>query len=260
MNKFNFAYTTDLLIFSVDSRTNSNCRELPKKYFSILLVKRDKEPFVDSWCLPGGYVLENEASFESAKRILKKETNLEDVYTEQLYTFDEIDRDPRGRVISTTYMALIDKSKLKETLNKNAKWFDIEIEEKDNYIDINLTCDKEKEYIKLKKELIDTTTNEYKYTLLEKSSIGFDHYKIINFGINSLRKKVNDTDIVFNLMPEQFTIGELKQVYEIILGKKIVNSAFRRIINSKVISTKKIIKTGGHRPSELYRYKKSNIN
>ena len=255
MDKFNFAYATDLLIFSVDSRTTNNVRELPKKYFSVLLVKREKEPFINNWCLPGGFVLDNENSKDAVKRVLKKETNLEKVYTEQLCIFDDVDRDPRGRVISATYMALIDKSKLKEQLNKNAKLFDIEIEEKDNIIDINLFSDIEKEYIKLKKELIDKTTNEYKYTLLEKSNIAFDHDKIINYGINNLRKKVNDTDIIFNLMPEEFTIGELKQVYELILGKKLINSAFRRTINSKVIPTKEIVKTGGHRPSVLYKYK-----
>lgn len=255
MDKLNFAYAADLLIFSVDSRTTNNVRELPKKYFSILLVKRNKEPFINNWCLPGGFVSKEENSKEAAKRILKKETNLENVYIEQLYTFDEIDRDPRERVISTTYMALIDKSKLKSSLNENAKWFDIEITEKDNIIDINLISDSEREYIKLKKELIDITTNEYQYSLLEKSNIAFDHYLIINFGINNLRKKVNDTDIIFNLMPKEFTIGELKQVYELILGKKLINSAFRRTINSKVIPTQEIIKTGGHRPSGLYKYK-----
>lgn len=255
MNKFNFAYTTDLLIFSVDSRTNSNCRELPKKYFSILLVKREKEPFINSWCLPGGYVLENETSSESTKRILKKETNLTDVYTTQLHTFDSVDRDPRGRVVTTAYMAIIDKSKLKNTLNKNAKWFDIEFEEKDNYININLSSEEEKEYIKIKKELKDFTTKEYEYSIIEQSNFAFDHSIILNYGINELRNKVDNTDIVFNLMPDEFTIGELKQVYEIILGKKIVNSAFRRTINSKVISTDKSVKTGGHRPSYLYKYK-----
>ena len=74
----------------------------------------------------------------------------------------------------------------------------------------------------------------------------------------NLRKKVKNTDIVFNLMPEYFTIGELKQVYETILKKKIVNSAFRRTMKSKFIVTDKTVKTGGHRPSYLCKYNPNN--
>ena len=71
----------------------------------------------------------------------------------------------------------------------------------------------------------------------------------------TLRDKVNNTDIVFNLMPKYFTIGELKQVYELLLGKKLINSAFRRVIANRILVTDKIIKTGGHRPSKLCKYK-----
>ena len=74
--------------------------------------------------------------------------------------------------------------------------------------------------------------------------------------IINLRDRANNTDIIFNLMPEEFTIGELKQVYEIILGKKLINSAFRRVIAKKIESAPGQIKTGGHRPSNLFRYKK----
>ena len=77
-------YTSDLLIFGIDSRVSSNVRSLPKKYFSILLVKRNKEPFINKWCLPGGYVGIEETSKEAALRILEKETSLKDVYMQQV--------------------------------------------------------------------------------------------------------------------------------------------------------------------------------
>ena len=127
-----FKYTTDILIYSIDSRKNDNTRELPKKYFSILLVKRDKEPFKDMWCLPGGFVNNDETSYDAAKRVLKKETNISDAYIEQLCVSDKVDRDPRGRVVSTSYIALVDKSKIKDKLSNNTKWFDIEINEDKN--------------------------------------------------------------------------------------------------------------------------------
>ena len=156
--KLNFGYSTDILIFSIDSRDNTNCRELPKKYFSILLVKREKDPYKNSWCLPGGFVEENETSYEAAKRVLKKETNLTDVYIEQLCTFDTPNRDPRGSIVSTPYMALIDKSKINQELSNNSKWFDIKIEEKDNEIKIKLE-NQDVIKINLTKELINKEAN-----------------------------------------------------------------------------------------------------
>ena len=132
----NIKYATDILIFSIDSRENPNCRELPNKYFSILLVKRNKEPFKDMWCLPGGYIKEDETSQQAAQRVLEKETNLRNTYLEQLYVFDDINRDPRQRTISTTYMALIDKNKIKDNLSEDSKWFDIEINENNKWSSI----------------------------------------------------------------------------------------------------------------------------
>ena len=127
--------TTDIVILSVSDEENSNYRKKSTKKMSILLVKRKDYPYKDKWCLPGGYLEpQTETLEECAKRILKKETNLSDIYLEQLYTFDRIDRDPRMRIVSTAYVALIDKKKLKQKV-ENAKWFDIlNIEEKNNIV------------------------------------------------------------------------------------------------------------------------------
>lgn len=253
---FHFAYASDLLIFGIDSRKNDNCRMLPNKFMSILLVKRTKEPFKDKWCLPGGFVGLEETSKEAAVRILKKETNLSNVYIQQINTFDDVNRDPRGRIISTSYIALVDISKLKDNLDENACWFDIElIENKINNI-IKLRNNEEEMTLTIDKKLNSITTNEYNYTLKDNGNLGFDHGLLINTGINELINKVNNTDIIFNLMPKEFTIGELKQVYELILGKKLINSAFRRVIKDKVISTDKSVKRGGFRPSMLFKYNK----
>ena len=113
---FNFAYTSDLLIFGINSQAENNIRFLSKKYLSILLVKRTKEPFKDKWCLPGGFILNDETSKEATERILKKETGLNKVYLEQVKVHDELNRDPRGRVISLSYMALIDRTLIKDGL------------------------------------------------------------------------------------------------------------------------------------------------
>ena len=246
-------YTSDLLIFGIDSRVSGNVRSLPKKYFSILLVKRNKEPFNNKWCLPGGYVNNNETSKEAALRILGKETSLKDVYIQQVGVYDSVNRDPRGRTISSSYMALIDRTILKQEISKDAAWFDIEVVEKEDIVSIKLINEETISY-DVKKITIDKKTNEYEYKVINKSELAFDHDEIIVKGIMDLRYKVNSTDIVFNLMPEEFTIGELKQVYSLLLGRELVNSAFRRVIAPKIIETGKMISTGGHRPSMLCKY------
>ena len=249
--------TTDILVLSVSSNDNANYRKTDDKKMSVLLVKRDNYPFKDMWCLPGGFVGYNEDLDEAPKRILKSETNLDNLYLEQLYTFGEVKRDPRMRVISTSYMSLIDKNRLMEHINKNASWFDIVLyEEKDNVVTIILDNGIETISFSIKKELREKTTDRYSFNIIKNTNIAFDHPLVILAGLERLKNKLEYTDIVFNMMPEYFTLGELQKVYEVILGKKLLDPAFRRIIKNKVIKTDKI-KTGeGHRPSYLFKYRK----
>ena len=213
---------------------------------------------MNKWCLPGGFVNSDETSKEASIRILKKETSLSNVYMQQVGVYDSVNRDPRGRVISSSYMALIDRTILKEELDSNAAWFDIEVVEKDNTINVRLINNCEEINYDVKKITIDKKTKEYDYEIVNKSDLAFDHDEIIIKGIMDLRHKVDSTDIVFNLMPEEFTIGQLKQVYSLLLGKELVNSAFRRVIAPKIIETGKMIRTGGHRPSMLCKYNEEN--
>ena len=250
-----FAFSTDLLIFSVSKGEAKTCRNLSDKYFSILLVKRTKEPDKGKWCLPGGFVKTNETIDMAADRVLAKETNLHNIYKEQLYTFGELDRDPRTRVISTAYMALIDREIITDELSEDASWFNIHLEEEKNEIKVILENENETLSFVIEKILEDKTTNKCKYKILENKKLAFDHPSIIMTGIERMKNKVKDTDIIFNMMPEYFTLGELQQIYEVILDKKLLDPAFRRIIADKVEKTDKTVKTGGHRPSIMYRYK-----
>lgn len=251
--------TTDILLVSVSNKDSENYRKTSKKMISILLVKRNDFPFKDKWCLPGGFLNpKNETLDECAKRVLKGETNLSDIYLEQLYTFDDINRDPRTRVISTAYVALVDKNKLTNELNKNADWFDItEFKEIDNLVNITLNNANETISFSIKKNVIQKTTNQYSLLILKNESIAFDHPKVILTGIERIRNKINYTDIVFNMMPKYFTLGELQDVYEIILGEKLLAPAFRRIIANKVEKTDKMLTGKGHRPSALFKYKEN---
>ena len=258
ISKFDqLSMTADILLISVSDHETSNYRKTNKKTMSILLVKRNEYPYKDKWCLPGGFLNpKNETLEECAMRVLKQETNLENIYLEQLYTFDDPKRDPRTRVVSTSYMALIDKNKLTQMINKNASWFDVVLlEDNEKEVTITLTNGVDTIHVNVKKELREKTTGRYTVTSLDNKDLAFDHDLVIVSGLERLRNKLSYTDIVFNMMPEYFTLGELQKVYEVILNKKLLDPAFRRIIANKVEKTDKM-KTGeGHRPSYLYRYR-----
>ena len=249
--------TADILLLSVSDQEQANYRKTSKKMMSILLVKRDDYPYKGKWCLPGGFLdPKTETLEECAKRVLKRETNLEDIYLEQLYTFDSLTRDPRMRVVSTSYVGLIDKNRLTQNV-ENASWFDIILmEEKDGVVEFNLNNGVESINFSVKKTLRDKTTDRYDFSALNDEMLAFDHACVILSGVERIRNKINYTDIVFNMMPEYFTLGELQQVYEVILNKKLLDPAFRRIIADKVEKSTKMRTGGGHRPSVLFKYKR----
>lgn len=249
--------TADILIVSVSDTPQNNYRKLTEKELSILLVKRNNYPFKDKWCLPGGFVKIDEDLEEAPSRILKNETNLEDIYLEQLYTFGKINRDPRMRIISTSYMALIDKLRLKTELMGNASWFQVNLLEDENEIQVTLDNGMERFSFTVEKHLKDKTTDRYEFIVKKNDYLAFDHPIVIVSGLKRLQNKLGYTDIVFNMMPRLFTLGELQQVYEVILGKKLLDPAFRRIIADKVQKTDKVKTGGGHRPSALFKYRKS---
>ena len=159
--------TADILLVSVSDQEQSNYRKTSKKMMSILLCKRDEYPYKGKWCLPGGFLdVKKDTLEECAKKVLKRETNLEDIYLEQLYTFDGIDRDPRLRVVSTSYVALVDKNQLTQKV-ENASWFDVTlIEEKDDLVEITLDNGEELITFKIKKTLKEKTTDRYQLHLI----------------------------------------------------------------------------------------------
>lgn len=248
--------TSDIIIFSVSSEKVDNYRKLSKKKFSVLLIKRDNYPDKDKYCLPGGFVRINETTEEAAIRVLKDETNLNDIYLEQLYTFSDVKRDPRMRIIATSYMALIDKSTLKEAIISNASWFNIDYLEDEKGLTLILDNNQERFTVRATKKLIEYTNDQYEYQINSDNHLAFDHALIILKAIERLKNKIEYSDIVFNMMPEYFTLKELQQVYEVILGKKLLDPAFRRIIAKKVEKTTKEKTGGGHRPSTFYTYKR----
>jgi ADP-ribose pyrophosphatase YjhB (NUDIX family) len=260
-----------MLIFTVKDKKEENYRKLSGKSMKLLLVKRADHPFIGQWALPGGFVSVDESIDEAANRELKSETNVEDIYMEQLYTWGDVKRDPRWRVVSCSYMALVDGSLFDIKAGDDADdagWFDVKFEvfeEKKTVLEKELVFEKSVKIILSSEE--DTLEAVVKITerrrgrstsvkreIVNSGGIAFDHAKIIEYAIERLRNKIEYTDIVFNLMPQRFTLSELQQVYEIILGRELLAAAFRRKISDKVIETNEFSKNAGHRPSKLYRF------
>ncbi|ETT51970.1 NUDIX domain-containing protein [Paenibacillus sp. FSL H7-0350] len=263
--------TVDMLIFTVMEQEQDNYRKLADKSLQLLLIQRGEHPFLGQWALPGGFVGISESVEEAARRELYSETNINNIYMEQLYTWGEVDRDPRMRVISCSYMALVDRKALDVQAGDDAAaaaWFDVsyhiletrrEVLEQDvrqeTLVEIILENEQEKlsGVVKLT-ETIQGHVRQVSREIVRSTGFSFDHLLMVQYAIERLRGKAEYTDIIFNLMPPLFTLSELQRVYEIILGKELLAAAFRRKIAERVIETDQSTRDAGHRPSKLYRY------
>lgn len=262
--------TNDVIIFTTDDKHEENSRKVPRKGMQILLIKRDNYPEIDKWAVPGGFVRMDESLEEGAIRKLKEETGIENVYLEQLYTFGEVNRDPRTRVISVGNMALISKDNISYSISDNIKesmWFWVDKVLIDCSEDGNHTVNKyelklksEDEKIDMHYEIIEKVEKsilrrkEVSYKIMDDNGgeLAFDHYKIINHSIDRLRNKIEYTPIALNLLPRLFTVKELQFVYEAIMGREILN--FRRKMDDMIIETDEKIEGKPFRPAKVFKF------
>ncbi len=265
---------TDIAIFSIlQEGENENFRKLPKKSLKLLLIKRASYPYKDCWALPGGFCRPDEDVYETAKRELLEETNIKNAYLQLTGIFGEIGRDPRGWIVSNTFLALMDGEQCKLRAGTDAweaRWFSVELEKTEKKNQSNEeSASIETEYtVKLCNHSSDITmcarVMEYKefknyhetirYEIMESDGLAFDHAKIILHTLLSLRKQVeNEATIVFDLMPETFTLTQLQNAFELILQEKLLTANFRRKIADYVVETEQIIEGAGHRPAKLFK-------
>lgn len=223
--------TTDIVIFTIDQNDDLN----------ILLIKRGCHPYKNCWAIPGGFLeVSKESLDDAASRELKEETNVDNVYLKQLYTFGDPNRDPRTTVISVAYMALVPK----ESLNVKAG---------DDASDAQL--------FKIKYDVNgiifynDTTT-------LAETDLAFDHNEIIRTAITRLRNRIDYEDDAFNLLKNRksFTISELKRIYDTIKNTTLDLPNFRKmflreyVASGKVVELDETIQSKG-KPTKLYSLK-----
>jgi len=188
---------------------------------TVLLLNRSEEPFLNGWTLPGAFLQMDERFSDACSRVLQTKLGMDSVYFEQLYSFDEPDRDPRGRVISVTYFALVNPRKFSIVAGKMA--------------------------------------NDVSWADVKKMPVlGFDHNTIFAIALERLRSKVLYYPVGFELLDELFTMTELHELYECILGISIDRRNFRR----KILDAEYIIDTGfkreglQNRHPSLYKFNK----
>ncbi len=199
----------DLLVFTIHEDA-----------LKILMVRRQYEPCKGMPALPGVFVEEDESLDQAAARGLREETGLEGIYFEQLYSWGEPGRDPRGRTVSVSYMALVPYEQIKGFSAGQRST-----------------------------EAILCPVAE----LLADGEAAFDHREMIRYGKWRLANKVEYTKVAFRLVGEEFTLPELQRVYEILLDKKLYKANFRKKIADLVQETERYTSGDAHRPSKFYR-------
>lgn len=257
--------TVDTLVFTVTEKENEDIRKLNKKELKVLLIKRKNYPFQGAWAFPGGFVKMSESLDEAAERMIREEANMNNIYFEQLYTYGDVLRDPRMRVLSVAYMALVPSENLRPQPGRDAEevqWFSISKEritdEKwllklvsdDNKAEITYEI-LEKETRRGKALVREVTVNENPLT---SEKLAFDHSKVLTDAVERLKNKVEYTPIAFNLVGEYFTRAEIQSIYEILLDKTLTRVELWRKIKDMVIETDKVSSEKGHRPSKYYKF------
>ncbi|MDE6386591.1 MAG: NUDIX hydrolase [Lachnospiraceae bacterium] len=272
----------DMAVFSVMGnraeetvRDTENYRKLPEKKLKILLIQRESYPYKERWALPGGFCLKGEEVCEAARRELFEETQVTDAYLQLAGVFGEEGRDPRGWIISHTFLALIDGEKYRVRGGSDAwdaRWFEVDLEkeksveeqEKDSVMKkttyrLRLTNRDKEEPIVLnavvrEERSIHNFQVKTDYYIEDEQGFAFDHAKLIVYALLKLRQQTEtDGRIVFDLMPEYFTLTELQNVSEIILGKELLTANFRRKMSDYVLETNRMITGAGHRPAKLFK-------
>lgn len=189
---------------------------LKEDQLHVVLLKREREPYKGRPALPGGYIHaeEDDDSLAAAKRVLREKTSLSSPYLEQLYTFANGTRDPRGWSASISYYALVNSDVL----------------------------------------LVQDTDHFLLYPVDELPELPFDHNRIVDIAVARLRNKSTYSALPCHLLPELFTLTELQQTYEKVLGHRLDKSAFRRKINElDFLESTEEIRKGVHRPAQLFR-------
>jgi len=202
------ALTVDCVVFGLDDEE-----------LKVMLIQRGLSPFEGKWALPGGFVRVTETLDEAARRELDEETGLSGIFLEQLYAFGAVDRDPRERVVSVAYYALVNLSDHKvhaATDATDAAWFGVH----------------------------------------DVPSLAFDHASILQAALDRLRTKLRNEPVGFELLPKKFTLSQLQHLYELVLERELDKRNFRKRVLAMdlLVETDEVQQDVAHRAARLYRF------
>ncbi|MBN2497754.1 MAG: NUDIX domain-containing protein [Deltaproteobacteria bacterium] len=204
-----------------------------------LVLRREQAPFQGVWALPGAFVSHEESLEDAADRVLRDKIGLGDVFLEQLYTFGQPGRDPRARVVAVAYYALVDRSR---------------------FCDLHTNASGATRVARIAVPWEGETGGPVELSDEEGGALelAFDHPDILGMAVKRIRGKLNYTPIGFQLLPARFTLRQLQQVHETVLGRPLNKDSFRR----RMLASDLLEATGDrqqdvdHRPAELYRFGK----
>jgi ADP-ribose pyrophosphatase YjhB (NUDIX family) len=244
----------------------------------LLLIRRKDHPFINDWALPGGFINFDEDMENAVKRELAEETNItKDTYFRQLYTFGRTNRDPRTRIITTAYLSMTPEENIRHTRAgddaADAGWFTISkniisTDAKGRVSQVVLEC--EENGVRIVYDVYDRVNHNYIHTdsaLNEKESnakLAADHIKAVNMAMDQVQHRAASTGILFNLLPDEFTLREVQNVYEAVIGRKTDTGNFRRDIRKMLNATGEKKKVGGkyaalYSFNPLYSYMEENL-
>lgn len=248
--------TTDIVAFKVRAESGDTYRHNSKSKLSILMVKRGEHPYKDMWALPGGFLRKNETVEECAFREIEEEAAVSPISLMPVGIFSNPNRDPRGRIISNVFLSIIcDDAKPKGGTDAvEARWFDVSFYEESDYYHLIMTSDGITLKSKLRK--LKTIFKKTDFDIVEGKDLAFDHASIIGTAITLLRDSSRDYDLMFDFLPETFTLTALQDVVETITNVSLTPANFRRKISDYVEETEEFVTGAGHRPAKLFRRKK----
>ena len=276
---------TDIVAFAVmQDGEQSNIRKLENRELKLLLIKRSQFPYKGAWALPGGFLRPGETIEETAKRELLEETGVENPFLHLAGVYSEAGRDPRGWIISNSFISLINAENYSlraDTDAWDAAWFCVKLQSDNTSSDdststtkmikhtLTLSFDsassdsniKGDENIEIKAIVSEKSTRKghnhvSSYQIVDSGELGFDHAKIIVQSLLELRDMMEyDLRIAFDLLPESFTLAQLQSTIEKVTDKKFLSANFRRKASDYVEETGEVIEGYGHRPAMLFRVK-----
>ena len=246
--------TADIALFKLRATKPDSFRKEPVKKLSLLMIKRAGHPYQGCWALPGGFLKPDETIEQCALREVMEETGMTPTSLLSIGMFSAPGRDPRGWIISNAFVSVLGESEDSQQAGDDAgdaQWFEVCFENDGDKAELVLLHDE----IRLHSTRRETESQfgMTSYRTEEQGEIAFDHAEIIVRALSALRNGAKDFEMIFDFLPDKFTLTELQNVQEALLNVSVLSANFRRKVASLVVETEEYTEGAGHRPAKLYR-------